>query len=175
LLAIPSTNELGGPEHVQSLMTDNDVGRTGTTAIPARPRALLVDDEASVLSALFRLLRRHGFDVTVATDPNAAITPLNDVPLDVIVSDFNMPKMTGAQFLREARRRLPECTRVLLSGQADRDAVIDVVNDGAIYCYLDKLGDGPSLIQTLNEAVELLVARSVSMYNVRWLSTQTRP
>lgn len=144
LVAISSTYNAGEADRAPPITMDN-----GAALIPSRPRALLVDDERSVLNALSRLLRRHGFDVDVETDPIVAIARLNDVPLDVIVSDFNMPNINGAQLLREARRRVPDCTRILLSGQADRDAVIGAVNDGAVYCYLDKPWDGPGLIQTL--------------------------
>ena len=116
---------------------------------------LLVDDEANVLASLRRLLRMHRFAVHVSSDPEQALAMLDEVQPDAVISDHRMPGMSGVQFLAQVRDRQPDVTRILLSGDADRQAVINAINAGAVYRYLDKPWDEQVLLATLHEAVQL--------------------
>ncbi len=88
-------------------------------------RVLLVDDEPGVLRALERLFRKRGHEVRTASSGGAALTVLESYAPDVVVSDFLMDGMTGAELLRVVARRLPAARRILLSGFADVDGPID--------------------------------------------------
>lgn len=101
-------------------------------------RVLCVDDEPHVLAGLERNLRRM-CPIVTAVGGKAALALLRaDRDFAVIVSDMRMPDMTGAQFLSEARLLVPNSVRVLLTGEADLDAVVAAVNDGHIHHYLRK-------------------------------------
>jgi YesN/AraC family two-component response regulator len=82
-------------------------------------RVLVVDDEMQVLQSLKRLFLRRGFEVVTAESGEAALAQLESVRPDVIVTDFKMPGMSGAQLLVAAASRFPEIKRVLLSGFAE--------------------------------------------------------
>jgi len=119
-----------------------------------KPKILLVDDEKDNLNALRRLLR-HEFEVLTAENGNEALEVVRKNPdLDVLVSDQRMPGMTGSEFFQQVQTFAPKPTRMLLSGFADLEAVIEAVNKGHIWRYVSKPWEPDDLIQTLHQAVE---------------------
>ena len=80
------------------------------------PCLLIVDDEARILSALRRALRREGYEIFTAETVGEALRILDERRVDVILSDQKMPGMDGAQFLAEAARRRPAAARMLITG-----------------------------------------------------------
>jgi response regulator RpfG family c-di-GMP phosphodiesterase len=118
-----------------------------------KPRILCVDDEPRVVEGLALVLRRE-YDVQTATTAEEALKKLRDVPdLAVVISDMRMPKLDGAAFLRQAVLRRPEVTRVLLTGQADRDEAIRAVNQGQIFRFLTKPCPGDELKAAIEAGV----------------------
>jgi len=85
---------------------------------------LIVDDEARILAALKRSLRREGWEILTADGPQAGLAILASRPVDLVLSDHKMPGMTGSEFLREVSERWPGVVRVLITGWAD--AVPDI-------------------------------------------------
>jgi response regulator RpfG family c-di-GMP phosphodiesterase len=94
----------------------------------ARPVVLLVDDEAHILSALRRVLRREPYELLTAPSPKEALAVLAQRAIAVVVSDQKMPGASGVAFLGEVAARYPATKRVLLTGwpeeiaQGERDA-----------------------------------------------------
>jgi two-component system, NtrC family, sensor kinase len=120
----------------------------------SRPRLLCVDDEPNVLAGLKNVLRRH-FDVTTATSGSEGLHKLVDEgPFTIVLSDFAMPAMNGAQFLAQVRHAAPDTVRLLLTGQATMDDTVAAVNDGNIFRFLKKPCAPPDLIRALEDAVE---------------------
>jgi CheY-like chemotaxis protein len=101
-------------------------------------RVLCVDDEPQLLSGLERSLRKVCPVVTALGGQTALELLRKDREFSVIISDMRMPGMDGARFLTEARLLVPDAIRVLLTGEADLDAVIAAVNSGHIQHYLRK-------------------------------------
>jgi len=119
-----------------------------------RARILMVDDEARVLDALRRNLRTR-FDVTTAASGAEALDILaHKGPFAVLVSDLRMPGNGGVAVLRQARKSAPDTTRVLLTGKADLESAIAIVNEGAIFRFLTKPCPPDLLLTTLEAAVE---------------------
>jgi response regulator RpfG family c-di-GMP phosphodiesterase len=83
------------------------------------PTLLLVDDEARILSALRRSLRREGWRVLTAGTPAEALRLLDEEPIDAVLSDHKMPGMSGLEVLEAAARRRPDAARILISGWPD--------------------------------------------------------
>ncbi|MBI5162493.1 MAG: EAL domain-containing protein [Magnetospirillum sp.] len=101
-------------------------------------KVLLVDDEPRVLAALRRGLGDR-FSLACASSGAEALELLDSHgPFAVLVTDMRMPGMSGLELLREARRRVPETVRLVLSGYADFDAVTAAVNEGAVFRYHSK-------------------------------------
>ena len=81
-----------------------------------RPTLLLVDDEARILTALRRTLRREGYELLTAGTAAEAIRVLEERPVDLILSDQKMPGMSGLALLAEVARRQPTVARLLITG-----------------------------------------------------------
>lgn len=99
---------------------------------------LFVDDEPRVLQGLQRQLRgmREQWDMHFVDSGFKALEFMASTPVQVIVTDMMMPGMDGAQLLAEVVARSPETIRLVLSGHADREAVLRLV--GPAHQYLSK-------------------------------------
>jgi len=93
-------------------------------------RILFVDDDPMVLSGLQRSLRsmRAEWDMVFVNGGHEALHEMEQKLFDIIVTDMRMPVMTGAQLLEEVKRRFPHCFRIILSGQADQQAILRSVD-----------------------------------------------
>jgi len=89
-------------------------------------RILFVDDDESVLDALRNILRkrRNEWDMVFSIGAKAALTELAKAPFDVVVTDMRMPGMDGAALLTHVRDHYPGTARIVLSGHAERDAIV---------------------------------------------------
>lgn len=105
-----------------------------------RPIVICVDDDDRVLHALARALRRLSTEVEVraTTSARQALAWVTDEPIAVLVSDYEMPEMTGAELAAAARRARPETVRLLLTGQRTYETVVDGINRGEIFRFLGK-------------------------------------
>jgi len=82
-------------------------------------RILLVDDNQNGLLARKSVLQEHGYVVHACSAPEDAIIEFNDQQFDLIVTDYRMPKMTGAQLIQHIRVTHPAMPIVLISGVVD--------------------------------------------------------
>ena len=80
------------------------------------PSLLIVDDEARILSALHRTLRREGYEIITTESAQEALRLLEERPIDGLLTDQKMPHMTGDQLLEQAARRRPDTVRMLITG-----------------------------------------------------------
>ena len=118
------------------------------------PTLLFVDDEPSILSALRRLFRPHGYRIFVAESGAAGLTILEQETIDLVISDMRMPEMDGASFLKQVRARWPKVMRILLTGYADINSTVSAINEGEIYRYIAKPWDDNEILSTVREATE---------------------
>ncbi len=116
------------------------------------PRVLCVDDEPNLLAGLALTLRRR-FDVATAESGPAALGLLRDSgPFEVIICDFRMPAMNGAEFLRRAREFAPDAVPILLTGHATLEGAISAVNEGRVHRILLKPCPPDILVGAVEEA-----------------------
>ena len=116
-------------------------------------KVLCVDDEPNILSALRRMLSLEGFQVFTAESGAQALDMLAKEPVNVIISDMQMPQMNGAQLLEKVRQQWPQTMRLLLTGASDVSGAIDAINQGAIYRYTAKPWNDEELLGTLKSAI----------------------
>ena len=116
-------------------------------------KVLLVDDEPNILSGYNRHLRKE-FEVATAQGGEAALKALDDEgPFAVIVSDMQMPGLSGVQLLAEFEKRTPETVRIMLTGNADQGTATTAINDGHIFRFLTKPCTPEALAHTIGEAL----------------------
>lgn len=119
-----------------------------------RWRLLCIDDEPNILSALRRLFRPHGYEVTVAGGAAEGLALLEAQAFDLVISDMRMPEMSGAQVLEQVHLHWPDTMRILLTGYADIASTIDAVNKGQIFRYVSKPWSDEDLLLTVRQALE---------------------
>jgi two-component system response regulator PilR (NtrC family) len=101
------------------------------TAVATRPRILVVDDEASMRDMLRIVLRRDGYDVTVAENGRAAIAALNQQRVDLLLSDIRMPDVTGVDVLRAAKESNRGVVAFMMTAFASTDTAVEAMRLGA--------------------------------------------
>ncbi|HLO70141.1 MAG TPA: response regulator [Flavipsychrobacter sp.] len=119
---------------------------------------LYVDDEQNNLVS-FKATFRIKYNVHTAISGEEAIKILRANPIDIIITDQRMPNMTGVEFLESILDEYPDPMRILLTGYADLNAVIDAVNKGKIFHYLTKPWNEEELDMTIKRAFEVYTLR----------------
>ncbi|MBS1529582.1 MAG: response regulator [Bacteroidetes bacterium] len=112
---------------------------------------LYVDDEQDNLFSFLATFRLK-FRVLTATNGDDALKLLDEKLVHVIISDQRMPQMTGVELFEKIQEKHPDPIRVLLTGYADMNAVIDAVNKGKIFHYLAKPWNEEELTMTIERA-----------------------
>jgi len=112
---------------------------------------LVIDDEPSILSSLKRQFRRN-YEVHVANSAKEGLEIMKIHSIQVVISDQRMPGMNGAEFFDQVKNEYPDATRLLLTGYADIQAVIEAINEGNIYRYITKPWDPTELDTIVREA-----------------------
>lgn len=100
-------------------------------------KVLYLDDEENNLIA-FKALFRREFDVFTTTSPQEAVAYLNANEVPIILSDQKMPELSGVEFFGLTLNDFPNAVRILVTGYADIEAVIDAINRGQVYRYVAK-------------------------------------
>lgn len=118
-----------------------------------RHTLLVVDDEVDVLESLRHLFHRS-YRVLIANSGSQAISILEQNEVHLILSDQRMPGMSGDVLLSHARRIQPDAIRMLFTGYADIQAVINAVNEGNIFRYILKPWDATELEGILRQAID---------------------
>lgn len=117
-------------------------------------KILCVDDELNILLSLQRQLRKQ-FHIESALGPEKALAAIErEGPYAVIVSDLQMPGMTGLELLAKVKELSPDSVRIMLTGQADLETAIAAVNQGSIFRFLTKPCSAEELAATLEAALE---------------------
>ena len=120
---------------------------------PTKPRVLFVDDEPAILKG-FKLNLGRKYQVFVAESGRDGLRVLEeDGPFQVIVSDFSMPGMNGADFLEKVREQNREVVTMLLTGQANFEDLCEVVRRGEIFRLLGKPCSPETLDKNIQQAL----------------------
>lgn len=117
---------------------------------------LFVDDEENILNALKRVFLEENYEILTATSGEKAIEIMNNT-VHLVMSDHRMPKMLGSELLKEIKNRWPETIRVMLTGQADVQAIMGAVNEGAVYKFITKPWNDEDLRLTISLALQQYV------------------
>jgi two-component system, sensor histidine kinase and response regulator len=99
---------------------------------------LYLDDEINNLQS-FKAKFRVEYTIFLANNASEALQILNNNPtIQIIISDQRMPEVTGVEFFESIQTLHPDPIRILLTGYSDLTAVIDAINKGHVYRYLEK-------------------------------------
>ena len=119
-----------------------------------KPKIAFIDDEPRILRSL-KMHFRQSHDVFITTDATELMKYVSEHDVQVVISDQRMPDKQGTEVLRDIKEASPNTIRILLTGYADLNAVIDSVNDGEIYRYITKPWQNDELKKIVNKATEI--------------------
>ncbi len=119
---------------------------------------LYVDDEPHNLSAFTATYRRL-YKIFTAESADEGRKILEQEDIHVIITDQRMPKTTGVEFLASILEEYPEPIRMILTGYSDIDAVIDAINKGQVYRYIQKPWMEEDLRINIEKAFEIYTLR----------------
>ncbi|MCK6551390.1 response regulator [Myxococcota bacterium] len=117
---------------------------------------LVVDDDQLVVTAITRILSREGYRVLSAHDASEALRVLGGQSVDLMISDIDMPGMSGVELVARVRHLFPDVVRILLSGRGSLDAALAAINEGEVYRFLTKPIGRTVLLEVVKEGIERL-------------------
>ncbi len=123
-----------------------------------KPTVLVIDDESGILDTLRILLKKEGFEVTVAQGGKAGLEAIKAGMHDIVLTDVRMPQVTGLDILQAAREQDPMTPVILMTAQASLQTAIGAVNAGAFY-YIQKPFANDELVAILRRACEYRAVR----------------
>lgn len=115
---------------------------------------LYLDDEENNLFS-FKAAFRLKYNVFTALKGADALDIIRNNDIQIIITDQRMPEMTGVEFLEKVIKIKPDPMRILLTGYTDMGAVVDAINKGKIFHYLNKPWSEEELTQTISRAYEI--------------------
>lgn len=115
---------------------------------------LFVDDEENVTSSLSRAMSGEPFSVLCASSAQEGLDVLAEQDVAVVVSDQQMPIMSGAEFLGQVRVRYPSTIRMMLTGESCLGAAIRAINEGEVYRFFSKPCNADELKVAIRQAIE---------------------
>ncbi|MGE0824624.1 MAG: sigma-54-dependent transcriptional regulator [Candidatus Binatia bacterium] len=121
-------------------------------------RVLVVDDEPKMSRVLEIMLKKMGYEVTVAGDGRAALTLMDTAPVDLVITDLRMPGMDGLQLLTALREHGLDVPVIIMTAYGTVESAVQAMKQGA-FDYIVRPFDV--------DAVELIVTRALSVRRVQ--------
>lgn len=119
---------------------------------PCQPTILVVDDSLLLLETLSIILTDEGYEVSTATDGEAAIAQMHNHPFDLAILDYRLPGMSGIDILREIKTSHPRTAAIIMSAYLSEEVVEEAMRLGAYRC-LSKPCDPRTIIASIEEAI----------------------
>ena len=119
-------------------------------------RILILDDEPGVLNALRRTLRaafaQEDVAIEIFDEPEAAVLRAGEQDFDVVISDYRMPGLNGADVLQFVKGLQPDAIRIVVSATTEILEIADAVNRAEVFRYLAKPWQQEELVATVRDA-----------------------
>ena len=128
------------------------VAEPRAAASTARPRVLVVDDEASIRDLLAKTLALAEYEVDVAPDGRSALDRMRIYSYDLLIADLKMPGMDGLAVIREAKRYKSDLPVIIITGFSSESSAIEAVNLG-VAGYLTKPFRVPQVLAAAAKAL----------------------
>jgi DNA-binding NtrC family response regulator len=135
-------------------------------------RLLIVDDDTDLLDTLTRRFKFKGYNVSRAGNGEEALAYLEDHPVDIVISDIQMPQMDGLMLLKRIKKEYPMIHVIMMTGYISQSSILECMRHGADICLfkpmptMDELDDA---IHTAEAALKKwrLVFERLAQMNTR--------
>lgn len=118
-----------------------------------KARILIVDDELEIRELLSRHFRYLGYEVATAYDGEDALAKMEEMRIEVVISDIRMPRMDGVMLLEHVRREFPMVRVVMMTGYVAQEAILACMREGAETCVFKPLEDLSEMEKAVGHAV----------------------
>lgn len=118
-----------------------------------KSHVLVVDDHASAREAVADVLRCADYEVTTCASASEALARLGGTPMDVVITDLQMPGMDGLEFIREIERRRFDVQVLMITAHASVASAVEAMRHGA-FDYIEKPFDATKLERSVAQACE---------------------
>ncbi len=115
---------------------------------------LLVDDDPNIIAGLTRVLRNEPYEIVTANSAIEAAELVENNEVDLVVSDEEMPGMSGTEFLARLARDYPDIVGIVLTGHPTLPTALRALNEGQVYRYFTKPCNEIDLAVTIRRALE---------------------
>lgn len=138
-------------------------------------RILCVDDEENVLMSLKRIFLDSDYEILTAASGDEGLEILrNSEVIQIVISDYRMPKMNGVDFLKEVYQHWPDTVRIVLSGYADTASIVEAINEGQIYKFIPKPWNDTELKTAISDALERYFIKKKNIQLTKELEEKNR-
>lgn len=117
-------------------------------------KILFVDDEVSILKALNRLFMDTDYEVFTAESGKLALELLETEQIDMVITDMRMPEMDGSQLLHKVKELYPNSLRIILSGYAEKNTILEALQKNIAKLYILKPWENDKLILLIDQLFE---------------------
>lgn len=121
--------------------------------INGKPLILAVDDEENIRNLITYTFEEHNLEVMTAENGKAAITILENNPIDVIITDLLMPTMTGLALIREMKKRKSSIPIIIITAYGNTEMVKEIIAEG-VFRLIEKPLDFDILVPIVQDAIE---------------------
>jgi DNA-binding NtrC family response regulator len=121
------------------------------TDISDKPRVLYLDDDDSNLVS-FRANFRDQFEVFTSNNPVEAYNMIGEQKIQIVITDHNMPSMSGVEFLESIADHYPEVQRIILTGYTEMVPLMEAVNKGKVFRIIAKPFNMKEISKMVSEA-----------------------
>ena len=104
----------------------------------APPVVCVVDDDPHVVAMVLRTLESEGYRLVECLDPLNALRVLEKEDVAVLLTDINMPRMSGLELIERAQTLSPNATRIMLSGSGPQEAAVALIDNGTVHRFVHK-------------------------------------
>ncbi|MEK7441880.1 MAG: HD domain-containing phosphohydrolase [Chloroflexota bacterium] len=115
---------------------------------------LIVDDEMKTRQLLETIFRQDGYQVITAHSAEEALQGLTGQDVSLVISDDNLPGMSGTEFLKRVRQDFPNSFRLLLAASNDLQVAVNAINEGHIFYYITKPWNDDELKMVVRNALQ---------------------
>ncbi len=117
------------------------------------PLILIVDDERTVRQSLKKVLEKEGYEVLEAAEVSEAFSVLKREPVDLIITDFQMPGLTGMELLKKVKQEWSGLDVILITGHGTIERAVDAMRQGA-YDFITKPFKRADILRLVSKAIE---------------------
>ncbi len=116
-------------------------------------KALVIDDDVSTLDLMKFQLEAEGFEVSTAENGKIGLEYIKDNPFDIILTDLNLPDVSGIEMVKQSKEILPETEIIMVTGYGSTEKAIEATKAGAFY-YIEKPVEFNELLVLIDKAIE---------------------